>query len=121
MYAIHETLLPASAIHHSLYLQHFTPSTIYDPPRPSSSRVQLGPQDVKIIGNLVVAGGSDLRVFEISEARVPVPELAENGDEGQSGEVDESAMEADVGDSFFAGPSKVCIFCLAPVECCLRA
>lgn len=120
MYAIHETLLPSSAIHHCLYLQHFTPSTIYDLPRPSSSRVQLAAQDVKIIGNLVVAGGSDLRVYEISEGRVPV--LAVNdGLDGTDGAGEVSGIEdvamdadADMGDSFFAsGPLKVCISSLS--------
>lgn len=60
MHALHQTLLPPSAIHHSLYVAHFTPSTIYPFPSPASS-------PVKVVGNLVVAGGQDLRVFEIRE------------------------------------------------------
>ena len=89
MHAYHSTLLPSSAIHHSLYLAHFTPSTIYPLPKPHAA---LEVPDVKVVGNLVVAGGQDLRVFEIREESTPLPD-------------DESAVpkqeDMDVGDSFF--------------------
>lgn len=65
MYAIHQTVLPPSAIHQSLYLPNFTPSTIYPLPQAHSPDA---PQ-VKVVGNLIVAGGNDLRVFEIRESQ----------------------------------------------------
>lgn len=89
MHAYHSTLLPSSAIHHSLYLAHFTPSTIYPLPKPHAA---LEVPDVKVVGNLVVAGGQDLRVFEIREESAPLPD-------------DETTVskqeDMDVGDSFF--------------------
>lgn len=77
MQAIHQTLLPGTAIYHSLFLEHFTPSTIYPYPQPSYLR-QYGvgssssPEDsehlqIKIVGNLIAAGGSELRVFEVRQ------------------------------------------------------
>ena len=69
MHALHSTLLPSSVICHSLFLRNFTPSTIYPIPRPVTA-VDL--PDIRVVGNLVVAGGEDLRVFEIREESVPV-------------------------------------------------
>ena len=66
MYAIHQTVLPPSAIHHSLFLPNFTPSTIYPSPQAHNPDA---PQ-VKVVGNLIVAGGNDLRVFEIRESQI---------------------------------------------------
>ncbi|WVR09012.1 protein CFT1 [Kwoniella sp. DSM 27419] len=65
MHGIHQTLLPPSAIHHSLFLPNFTPSTIYPLPKPPSA---IDQPDVKVVGNLIVAGGENLRVFEIRES-----------------------------------------------------
>jgi hypothetical protein len=97
MFAIHETLLAPSAIHYSLFLPNFTPSTIYPLPRPSSADAP----EVKVLGNLVVAGGQDLRVFEIREESSPIPDAREmNGDPVM--------REEELGDSFFDnGPSEV--------------
>jgi len=103
MYAIHQTLLPSSAINFTLFLQHFTPSTIYPIPKPSSSRVQL--EDVQVVGNLVVAGGADLRVFEVRESKVPVVDGASDGEA-------EEEVKGEYGDSYLeSGPAKVCIPC----------
>jgi cleavage and polyadenylation specificity factor subunit 1 len=107
MYAIHSTLLPPSAIHHTLYLPHFTPSTIYPIPRPSSST-----SDIKVIGNLIVGGISDLRVFEIREESRPVlpngPDGVD-GDGGAGGEGEEGMIDGEeLGDGFLNnGPSHV--------------
>lgn len=100
MFAIHQTLLPPSAIHHSLFLPNFTPSTIYALPRSSLPDAP----EVKVVGNLVVAGGQDIRVFEIREERAPVLDRREvNG----GGDVGEAEME-ELGDSFFdSGPTEV--------------
>ena len=104
MYAIHQTLLPSSAINFTLFLPHFTPSTIYPIPQPSSSRVQL--QDVQVAGNLVVAGGSDLRVFEVRESKVPVDN-------------DASEVKDEVGDSYLNTAPKVCIlYLLLGIDLC---
>jgi cleavage and polyadenylation specificity factor subunit 1 len=60
--------------------------------------------EVKVVGNLVVAGGQDIRVFEIREERAPVLDRREvNG----GGDVGEAEME-ELGDSFFdSGPTEV--------------
>jgi cleavage and polyadenylation specificity factor subunit 1 len=96
MYALHSTLLPPSAIHHSLFLPHFTPSTIY--PLPKAHAVGDS-AEVKVVGNLVVAGGQDLRVFEIREELRPVQE-AELPADGTD-------LPDDLGDSFFDAPTQV--------------
>jgi cleavage and polyadenylation specificity factor subunit 1 len=99
MYAIHQTVLPPSAIHHSLHLPNFTPSTIY--PLPQAHNPDA-PQ-VKVVGNLIVAGGNDLRVFEIRESQIAlIPDSKHpNGTNGtlegasdEEGEIEEG-MEAD--------------------------
>lgn len=109
MHAIHQNLLPSSVIHHSLFLPNFTPSTIYPLPQPHDV---LDSADVKVVGNLIVAGGQDLRVFEIREETAPV--AAESVDQGDvaNGAVDEEGeIGEDLGDSFFDnGPSEVCMF-----------
>ncbi|KAL1407554.1 mRNA cleavage and polyadenylation factor subunit [Vanrija albida] len=98
MYALHSTLLPPSAIHHSLFLANFTPSTIYQLPKPHAA---IDGPDVKVVGNLVVAGGQDLRVFEIREEARPV----QDGANGVTGDDDVPMSEQppldDMGDSFF--------------------
>jgi hypothetical protein len=104
MHALHSTLLPSSSIHHSLYLPNFTPSSIYPLPAPHAS---YSP-DIRVTGNLIVAGGSDLRVFEIREEKSPVLPLNDaNGllENGQKGEISElGAVEEDFYDN---GPSDV--------------
>lgn len=65
MQALHSTLLPPTAVHYSLYLPNFTPSTIYPLPRPHTDA-----PEIKITGNLIVAGNEDIRVFEIRESSV---------------------------------------------------
>lgn len=92
MHALHQTLLPPSAVHHSLYVPHLTPSTIYPFPAPPSSTV-------KVIGNLVVAGGQDLRVFEIRE-QVELDESATPSDGDVSMEENEPRDPA-LDDGFF--------------------
>lgn len=114
MYAIHSTLLAPSAIHHTLYLPHFTPSTIYPIPRPSSSTL-----DIKVIGNLIVGGISDLRVFEIREESRPVlPNGINevNGNGGAGGEREEGMVDGEeVGDGFLDnGPSHVGLLACIP-------
>lgn len=98
MYALHSTLLPSSAIHHALFLANFTPSTIYQLPKPHAA---IDGPDVKVVGNLVVAGGQDLRVFEIREEARPV----QDGANGVNGDDDVPMSEQppldDMGDSFF--------------------
>lgn len=90
MHALYSSLLGPSAVHHSLFLPHFTPSTIYPLPKPHTA---LETPEVKVRGNLIVAGGQDFRVFEIREETAAVDQpVAE--DQGQNGDVD-------VGDSFF--------------------
>lgn len=98
MHALHSTLLPSSSITHSLYLPNFTPSTIYPLPRPLSHTTEL-----KVVGNLIVAGFQDLRVFEIREELVPLPEKAKiNGD------VDAEMGGGELEDGFFDnGPIEV--------------
>lgn len=108
MQAIHQPLIPETGIRHSLFLEHFTPSTIYPYPQPawvrryglSSSDDPDGPR-IKIIGNLIVAGGSELRVFEVREEPVLLEEqndlgvqLDAKGDRIQ----DDEQMDADMGD-----------------------
>lgn len=99
MHALYSTILPPSAIHHSLFLSNFTPSTIYPLPR---THVALEGPEVKVIGNLIVAGGQDLRVFEIREEAVPV---RDDGDDGAAEDPMAMAMTqdggGDMGDSFF--------------------
>ena len=109
MQAIHQPLIPGTGIRHSLFLEHFTPSTIYPYPQPawvgqyglSSSDDTSGPK-IKIVGNLIVAGGPDLRVFELREEPVL---LDENDDEVKEADAvararmeAEPQMEMDVGD-----------------------
>lgn len=96
MHALHQTLLPSSSIHHSLFLPHFTPSTIYPLPKPPAV---LDTPDVKVIGNLVVAGAEVLRVFEIREESVPIIEKAKLEEDVAEGEKDVQMEE--VGDGFF--------------------
>ncbi len=123
MYAIHSTLLAPSAIHHTLYLPHFTPSTIYPLPRPSTSTAP----DIKVVGNLVVAGISDLRVFEIREEPRPVLSHVSNGADGVNGingsgggAVDGMVDGEELGDGFLDnGPAQVRLYihawlCLLP-------
>lgn len=98
MHSLYSTILPPSAIHHSLFLPHLTPSTIY--PLPRSHNAQQGP-DIKVVGNLVVAGGQDLRVFEIRHEAVPVQDDRAQPDEPM-------LQDGDMGDSFFdAAPADV--------------
>jgi cleavage and polyadenylation specificity factor subunit 1 len=81
MQAIHQPLIHGTGIRHSLFLEHFTPSTIYPYPQPawirqyglSSSGEMDGPK-IRIVGNLIVAGGPDLRVFEVREEPVLLDE-----------------------------------------------
>lgn len=96
MHALYSTILPPSSIHHSLFLSHFTPSTIYPIPQP---HVAIEGPEVKVIGNLIVAGGQDLRVFEIREEASPIRD--ERTDEPIN-------QDGDLGDSFFdAAPADV--------------
>ena len=94
MHALHSTLLPPSAIYHSLFLPNFTPSTIYPLPRPATT---IDEPDVEVTGNLVVAGGEDLRIFEIREQLVPVHEREVNGVNGMNG--DNEMVEEDFFDT----------------------
>ncbi|ORY33060.1 cleavage and polyadenylation specific protein [Naematelia encephala] len=96
MHALHSTLLPSSAIHHSLYLANFTPSTIYPPPLPPAS------PEIKVTGNLIVAGGTDLRIFEIREESLPIADPSPERPLKGEGEVPE-----EVEDGFFdTGPTE---------------
>lgn len=100
MHAFHHSLLPPSSVHHSLFLSNFTPSTIYPLPQPHTSSPV---PDTKVIGNLIVAGGQDLRVFEIREQHVPVAASGArqtNGDSGEGVDMDEEMAE-ELGDNFF--------------------
>jgi len=101
MHALHSTLLPPSAVHHSLFLPNFTPSTIYPLPKSSTSAT-----DVKVVGNLVLGGRSDLRVFEIRESLVPVVDPSQpNGAKGEPNGIEEiDGMDEDFYDT---GPSEV--------------
>lgn len=116
MHALHSTLLPPSAVHHSLFLPNFTPSTIYPLPKPSTSTA-----DVKVVGNLVVGGKSDLRVFEIRESLMPVIDASQpngskdeiNGVAGANGAAEIDGMDEDFYDT---GPLEVrklyaCLIC----------
>ncbi|KAK4687316.1 cleavage and polyadenylation specificity factor subunit 1, partial [Tremellales sp. Uapishka_1] len=94
MHALHQNLLPASAIHHSLYLSNFTPSTIYPLPKPHTT---VDRPEIRVVGNLVVAGGEDLRVFEIREESVAVVDEKDHGMEGVEG----GGGDEDLGDNFF--------------------
>lgn len=96
MHALHSTLLPSSAIYHSLFLPNFTPSTIY--PLPQAVTTIDGP-DVKVVGNIVVAGGEDLRVFEIREESFPVREREVNGVKGEGMNGDSEMVEEDFFDN----------------------
>nr|ODO03748.1 protein CFT1 [Cryptococcus depauperatus CBS 7855] len=98
MHALHQTLLPSSSIHYSLFLPNFTPSTIYPLPNPPAS---LDAPDIKVVGNLVVAGAEVLRVFEIREEKVPILEqdIQSNVVDGQQTN-DDIQME-ELGDGFF--------------------
>ncbi|WWD21338.1 protein CFT1 [Kwoniella shandongensis] len=97
MHAIHQTLLPPSSVHFSLFLPNFTPSTIYPLPKPPTA---IDTNDIKVAGNLIVAGGENLRVFEIREEQIPI--AAERSDEGVNG-VNEAVVvgDAELGDGFF--------------------
>ena len=97
MHALHSTLLPPSAIHHALYLPNFTPSTIYPLPRPHDDA-----PEIKVTGNLVVAGGQDIRVFEIREQSIPIADGDVKPDEAVDSVGDE--MEQDFFDN---GPAEV--------------
>lgn len=107
MQALHSTLLPPSAVHYSLYLPNFTPSTIYPLPRPHTDA-----PEIKIIGNLIVAGNEDIRVFEIRESSVartdslPQSNGVNGIDEvnGSNGLEEVGGMEEDFYDT---GPSEV--------------
>lgn len=101
MHALHSTLLPPSSIHHSLFLPNFTPSTIY--PLPKSQHADS--PEVKVTGNLIVAGSQDIRVFEIREQNVAVHEALpeDNQLETANGELDGKIEE----DFFDNGPSQV--------------
>lgn len=96
MHALHQTLLPSSSIHYSLFLPHFTPSTIYPLPKPPAA---VDTPDVKVIGNLVVAGAEALRVFEIREESVPIIEKVKLEEDVAEGKKDVQMEE--VGDGFF--------------------
>lgn len=78
------------------------------------------------MGNLIVAGGQDLRVFEIREETAPVVAAHDISDglsggrgDGSGGGVplatdEEGEIGEDIGDSFFDnGPLEVCIVSLA--------
>ena len=97
MYAIHQTVLPPSAIHHSLFLPNFTPSTIY--PLPQAHNPDA-PQ-VKVVGNLIVAGGNDLRVFEIRESQIASTSSSSskraNGVDGLQGAMSDEEGEIEEG------------------------
>ena len=67
MHALLSTVLPPSAVHHSLFLPNFTPSTIYPLPQPHNEE-----QEIKVVGNLIVAGSEDIRVFEIRESIIAI-------------------------------------------------
>jgi cleavage and polyadenylation specificity factor subunit 1 len=67
MQTIHETILDSSSIQHAISLPHFTPSTIYPFPQPRLPQLVGTSVEIKVVGNIVVAGGSDLRVFEVRE------------------------------------------------------
>lgn len=106
MHALHQTLLPASAIHHSLYLANFTPSTIYPLPQPNNVDLTTNLNEIKVTGNLIVAGGQDLRIFEIREEVILIQEKQEVNGNGngfvENGE--EKPMEEDFFDN---GPTQV--------------
>lgn len=121
MHALHQTLLPSSAVHHSLFLPNFTPSTIYPlPARQQQDEGDLG-TETKVVGNLIVAGGQDLRVFEIRQVTLPVvttvsPLAADGADSGDGMLVKQEEvqrgldqeMSDQIGDTFFDnGPSDV--------------
>ncbi|ORX39210.1 cleavage and polyadenylation specific protein [Kockovaella imperatae] len=97
MHALHSTLLPPSAVHHSLYLPNFTPSTIYPLPASHDSSAP----EIKVVGNLIVAGGEDLRVFEIRESQRPLPAVNGVHDEAEPGE-----LKVEDEDYFDTGPSE---------------
>lgn len=109
MQALHSTLLPPSAVHYSLFLPNFTPSTIYALPRPHTDA-----PETKIIGNLIVAGNEDVRVFEIRESSVARTD-SESVTNGVNGEMNGDAppevdgMEEDFYDN---GPLEVRYFML---------
>lgn len=109
MYAIHQTILPPSAIHHSLFLPNFTPSTIYPLPQPHS----VDAPQVSVVGNLIVAGSNDLRVFEIRESQIPVlgSTSKQNGVNGNAdGSDEEGEIEEGMEEDFYdTGHVEVCI------------
>ncbi|WWC73047.1 protein CFT1 [Kwoniella pini CBS 10737] len=89
MHALHQTLLPSSSIHHSLYLPNFTPSTIYPLPKPISNidNNNNNSHEVKVIGNLIVAGGENLRIFEIRESiEIPINNSLKQEEDIEEGE-----------------------------------
>lgn len=115
MYAIHETILPPSAIHHSLYLPNFTPSTIY--PHPQSHDPDAA--QVSVVGNLVVAGGNDLRVFEVRESQTPLlaSPSKSNGANGNGADASDEEGEIEEGmeeDFYDTGHAEVCSRCVTP-------
>jgi cleavage and polyadenylation specificity factor subunit 1 len=116
MYAIHQTVLPPSAIHHSLFLPNLTPSTIY--PLPQSHNPDA-PQ-IKVAGNLIVAGGNDLRVFEVRESQVPLLSSSsrKSGVNGTSGNASDEEGEIEEGmeeDFYDIGHAEVYLFLCSPL------
>lgn len=112
MHALLSTILPPSAVHHSLFLPNFTPSTIYPLPRPHGDV-----PEVKVVGNLIVAGSEDIRVFEVRETTVPIQEVpSANGSNGVNGYAVENTkrggeeIEGMDEDFYDTGPSEVRIF-----------
>ena len=110
MHALHSTLLPPSAVRHSLYLANFTPSTIY--PLPTSHDPSAA--EIKVTGNLILAGGEDIRVFEIRETTRPVlgAKANLNGTDAlpKKSEVEPGELEAgeEIEEDYFdIGPSEV--------------
>ncbi|WVF65469.1 protein CFT1 [Kwoniella sp. CBS 6097] len=98
MHGLHQTLLPASAIRHSLFLPNFTPSTIYPLPK---SHAALDLPSQRVVGNLVVAGGQGLRVFEIRESLEASASSAPGNGGDMEGDVSIDAGEERIGDGFF--------------------
>ncbi len=89
MQAIHSTLLESSSIHHAVFLPHFTPSTIYPFPQPRrrTPGVLDSTLEIRVVGNVVVAGGSDLRVFEVRQEPILLGEDQRVKDEAANEEV----------------------------------
>ena len=117
MHALLSTVLPPSAVHHSLFLPNFTPSTIYPLPRPHDDS-----PEIRVVGNLIVAGSEDIRVFEIRESTIAIPETptAPNGADGTAlNDVKGGPEEIDGMDEDFydTGPSEVRLLPYAYYPC----